>query len=88
MTNPNTKKGQESAITERLRTLRMRAKISQHTLAKALGISQSAYSGYETGKTALRALMLVKLADYYNINMDYIVGRTDDEVYRPGSRQM
>ena len=45
---------------------------------KASGISFSTYQNYETGKRIPTADMLIKLADFYQVSLDYLVGRTDD----------
>ena len=50
--------------------------ISQQ-LADYLGVAQNTYSQYETGKIAYTAQVLVKLADFYGVSVDYLLGRTD-----------
>ena len=44
-------------------------------LCKALGISQTAYSSYESGKRKPSTSQLIMIADYYNVSVDYILGR-------------
>ncbi len=61
----------------RLRSLRAEAGIVQQTLADVLGVEQSTYSDYENGRTQISTPMLIKLADYYNTSVDYILGITD-----------
>ena len=41
-------------------------------------VSQSTYSGYETGKIQVPVDTLLKLADIYDVSMDYLMGRTDE----------
>lgn len=55
--------------------LRMQKNASQVALAKLLGMSQSAYRKYEMGETEPGIQKLIKLADFYNVSIDYLVGR-------------
>ncbi len=61
----------------RLRDLREDKDLSQTQLAKILGMSQTGYSKYETGENDIPTWVLLKLADFYNTSVDYILGRTD-----------
>ncbi len=58
-----------------LKILRESAKISQADVAKILGITQSNYSRYELGTATPTLPNLLKLADFYNVTLDYLVGR-------------
>lgn len=60
---------------QRLRDLREDADKNQSEIAKILGIDQRTYSNYETGKREIPVRHLIALADYYNVAIDYIVGR-------------
>ena len=60
---------------QRLRDLREDADKNQSEIAKILGIDQRTYSNYETGKREIPVRHLIALADYYNVSIDYIVGR-------------
>ena len=51
--------------------------ITQHQLAKLLGMSQTGYSKYETGENDVPTQILIKLADLYGTSVDYLLGRTD-----------
>ena len=64
--------------TERLKKLREFEKLNQSELAKELGISQNTYSQYETGSRQPSLEMLVKLAEFYFVSTDYILGLTDN----------
>ena len=64
--------------TERLKKLREFEKLNQSELAKELGISQNTYSQYETGARQPSLEMLVKLAEFYFVSTDYILGLTDN----------
>ena len=64
-------------IGRRLRDLRQNAKLSQARVAAVVGSRQSAVARYESGEAHVPAEMLVTLADYYDVSLDYIFGRTD-----------
>ena len=49
----------------------------QVDLAEAVGIDQRTISNYETGKTYPDSYALIKLADFFNVSIDYLVCRTD-----------
>jgi len=59
----------------RIKELRLENKKTQIELSKLLGISQSSYQSYETGFTEPKIENLIKLANYYNVSLDYLVGR-------------
>ena len=59
----------------KIKDLREDHDLSQKEVAKILNISQVAYSYYEIGKRNIPLDLLIKLADYYNVTLDYIVGR-------------
>ena len=61
----------------RLKELREDLDIRQETLAEFLKIKQNTYSQYENGQRQLPVDVLVKLAEYYNVSTDYILGRSD-----------
>ena len=46
-----------------------------------LGMSQTGYSKYETGENDVPTAILIKLAEYYKTNVDYILGLTDNPIY-------
>ena len=58
---------------QRIQDLRTDADLSQKQL------SQSSYSHYETGSRNIPIEMLIRLANYYNTSIDYLVGRTDNK---------
>lgn len=55
--------------------LRKSKKLSQQAVADLLGISATAYQNYEYGKTELNYTGLRKLADFYGVSTDYLLGR-------------
>ena len=63
---------------EILKELRTNKNISQKKIAKDLGFSESHYQTYEYGKTEPTISKLIKLANYFDVSVDYLIGRTDD----------
>jgi len=43
-----------------------------------LGVRQTTYSKYELGKINVPVEMLIKIADFYDVTLDYLVGRSDE----------
>lgn len=62
---------------ERLRLLRKERNVPQTTLAQYLGITQAAYANYEVGKREPDNETLIKLAQYFNTSVDYLLGNSD-----------
>lgn len=65
-------------IYERIRNLREDADLKQRELGEILNCSQRVYSNYERGDLDIPTEILIKLADYYNTSVDYILGLTDE----------
>ena len=61
-----------------LRAIREDNDIKQKEIAKYLNVSQNTYSQYETGVISLTAEVLIKLADYYKVSIDYLLDRTNN----------
>ncbi len=61
----------------RIRELREDRDLRQIDVATATGIDQKTLSNYETGKTNPDSYSLIKLADFFGVSIDYLVGRTD-----------
>lgn len=62
---------------QRLRDLREDMDLKQVQVAEILGIKQTVYSRYERGFQTIPVEHLVKLADFYNVSTDFILGRTE-----------
>ena len=62
----------------RLKDIREDNDLKQEEIAKILNIKQNTYSQYETGNRQIPIDLLIKLADFYNISVDYILRRTDN----------
>lgn len=71
-------------IFKNIRGLREDRDLKQREIAEMLGVSQNTYSQYETGVIALTDQVLIKLADFYNVSIDYLMDRTSiKEPYPP-----
>lgn len=64
-------------FSQRLRQLREEKGLLQKDVAKILGITPSAYGYYEQGKREPSMEVLKKLSDFFNVSIDYLLGRTD-----------
>lgn len=63
----------------RIRELREDRDLTQTEISKLLNISQVAYSYYELNKRNIPLESLCKLADFYNVSLDYILYRTEEK---------
>ena len=66
-----------ATVSERLRVLRESLKISQAKLADICGSKQSSINRYEHGHSEAPYKILMWYADYFDVSLDYIFGRTD-----------
>lgn len=62
----------------RIRDLREDSDLTQAAIADYLMCDQSLYSKYERGERSLPLELAVKLAQYYGVSLDYLVGLTDE----------
>ena len=67
---------------QRLKDLREDEDLQQSDIPKLLDTTQPQYSRYETGERDLPVKHLVTLADFYNVSADYILGRTNNKIFR------
>lgn len=63
---------------ERLKQLRTNRKMRQVDMAEILKCTERHYQKIEYGKVNLPTLDLIALADYFDVSLDYLVGRSDD----------
>lgn len=63
----------------RLKDLREDSDIKQRDIAEYLHIKQNTYSQYENGQRQLPIDVLIKLAQFYRVSTDYILGLTDEK---------
>jgi transcriptional regulator with XRE-family HTH domain len=62
---------------QRIRDLREDNDKKQVELARYLNVDQSTYSDYETGRINISIEQLIKIADFYDVSLDYLVGRME-----------
>ena len=62
----------------RLKEIRKSRKISQLKLAMDLGLNQNSISRYETGEREAGYDTLILLADYFDVSLDYLLGRSEN----------
>ncbi|MEG1397000.1 MAG: helix-turn-helix transcriptional regulator [Oscillospiraceae bacterium] len=63
---------------DNIRNLREDGNLKQADVAKILNMAQNTYSQYETGKIEWTAPVLIRLADFYDVSVDYLLNRTDN----------
>lgn len=61
---------------------RIASKLTQKQVAEGIGVAEQAYQRYEYGKVVPSALVLIALADFYDVSLDYLCGRSDDPARR------
>ena len=65
-------------VYKRVRDLREDKDLTQKEIAKALNCSQQVYSNYELGQRDIPTDILIKLSQFYNVSVDYILGLSDN----------
>lgn len=71
----------------RIRDLREDSDLTQRQIAELLSTNQSNYSKTERGVKALSLEEAIKLAQFYKVSLDYLVGLTDEKTPYPKSRR-
>jgi len=64
-------------FSQRLKVLRQDTKVTQKIAAQESGITERSYIRLENNQFTPSAETLIKLADYYNVSLDFLVGRSD-----------
>lgn len=64
---------------QRIRDLREDKDMTQTQMAKILSCSQRIYSNYERGDVDIPTDILIRIADYHNVSIDYLLGRTSNQ---------
>jgi len=67
----------------RIRDLREDSDLNQTQVAEILQVHQTTYSDYELGRLNVPVSALHTLADFYNVSVDYLLGRTDMKLPYP-----
>lgn len=65
-------------FTDRIQLLKVERNLFQKDIAQAAEISLRTYQRYESGERLPDTEVLTKLADYFNVSTDYLLGRSDD----------
>lgn len=63
---------------EHLRSIRKEKSYTQRQVAKGIGVTERNYQYYESGEREPSMSTLIALAEYFNVSLDYLVGRSDD----------
>ena len=71
----------------RIRDLREDSDRTQQDIADVLNMHRSVYRRYESGQRETPAWVIIKLADYYRVSTDYLLGRTDQREPYPSARR-
>ena len=71
---------------ERIRSIRIDRDKTQEDIAQIINVKQNTYCQYETGVLNYPLDVVVKLAQYYNVSVDYLVGLTDQQEPYPRRR--
>ena len=66
-----------SGFSERLRALRKLKGYSQEEVSEKLGLAKATYGTYENGKYSPDAEKIAKMADFFNVSADYLLGMED-----------
>lgn len=67
-----------ATFTERLESLKSAHNILQKDIAESANLGLRSYQRYEKGEREPTMSTLIALADYFNVSLDYLVGRSDD----------
>ena len=65
---------------KKLRSLRQEKKLSQVELSKKLNVTSQALSQYELGKRIPDAEMIIRIADFFDVSVDYLLDRTNERI--------
>lgn len=66
-----------STFGERLKLLRQEKKLTQKQFACIVGVTERSYQNYEINKSTPNYKVLMFLADYFDVSLDYLTGRSD-----------
>ena len=69
----------DMAIYKRIRDLREDRDLTQREMGEILSCSQRVYSNYERGELDIPTEILIKLADFHSVSVDYLLNRTNNE---------
>lgn len=70
-------------LNQRLKSLRLQNNVTQQKVADALGVTVGNVQKFEYGTAKPKLENVIKLADFFNVSLDYLVGRTDNPKVNP-----
>lgn len=65
-------------IANRVRKCRLDARLTQEEVSEKIDVNSLTYKGYENCRSDIPTVYLVRIADFYDVSVDYLVGRTDN----------
>lgn len=71
------------ALNERLRALRLQKRVTQRAIASGVGISEGTVQKFEYGVAKPKLDTVVRLADYFDVSLDYLLGRSNNPARVP-----
>ena len=74
--------GAQMFFSDRIVQLRAERHLLQKDIAAAIGLSVRGYQYYEKGQKEPTLSVIIRLADYFDVSLDYLVGRSDDSTRR------
>ena len=72
---------------QRIRDLREDKELTQKQIGQLLNMSQTGYKQYEIGKNDIPTKILIKLANFYNTSVDYLLGLTNEKKPYPRTKE-
>ncbi|MBQ2861088.1 MAG: helix-turn-helix transcriptional regulator [Peptococcaceae bacterium] len=75
-------------VNNRIKELREDKDLKQKDLAEYLRVAQNSYSNYENGNRECPIELLVQLSNYYQVNLEYLLGLTDEPTPLPPSKRL
>lgn len=71
----------KSMLYKRIRDLREDKDLTQKEMGEILSCSQRVYSNYERGELDIPTEILIKIADFHSVSVDYLLNRTDNKAF-------
>lgn len=65
-------------LPDALKRFRKKYKVTQKRAAEISGVAERVFQSYEYGKVVPTISVLIRLADFYDVSLDYLVGRSED----------
>ena len=75
-------------INTRIKELREDRELTQRDIATYLNVAQNSYSNYENGNRDFPLTLLIQLSRFYQVNLEYLLGLTDEPTPLPPSKRL